>query len=951
MVSGLDQPQGIVIDVVAGMMYWTEVSNRTLSRANLDGSNREVIVGPTSRTEDAPYGVALDSRGGKIYWTTQCCTIQRANLNGMQLEHLVNATYSGGIALDVQGGKMYWTSWMEGIIWRADLDGGNQEEFLSSRGREPIGIALDTRARKVYWADVNRKSVLRANMRDGSGLEALNVSWAIKQTNGIALDLVRSQIYLTGSERDQSGSIYRARLDGSESEVLVANPSMGLPWGIALDADGNAVYWTDQRAGTIQRLYLRCRAGTMTVYNPPHTSSGQVRWDTLDHSSVALVDCPPHFSGSLRLACTDGVMSVSSGECRRECPAGNITQAVYSLPYNAFPDGRIASVDCAGGFVGAITLSCRDGVVSQVENCRRPRNCPAQRLQLPESAQVSQGELRHGDVVNGNCPHGFTGSWSVQCNDGQMDLVPGSLCAASCEAGSLWIDSSDGTGSIEVAHGTILPGRSIRVTCPEGSAGKGVNLECVRDFIRISAECYMPSWCPGGQETVNGVVVQHGPINDGRTVSTPCPAPRSGVVNFTCRDGSATMQRDARCYLRCQGGYIKDGAVTISYREAVHGEVVIGTCPDGYEGAIRLQCTDGVFSKIANSTCGANERCCHEIENETSSTTATTTEAAAAIQVASEDVLWLHRHGVYGENLPLSTVAPAMAILVLCGLGFCLVRRTKGWRRCCESVRAPELPAAEHPPTEGSEATEENEVIIESPVPLPTYWATTDGVHIFPDPNRIGEVQRLMDRTWRMAYTRDRRLLGGSSRVPASCRVANVLRIEHHPGYRKYWHRKVDVAVSRGPTLEDFPVATDGSLVGLDAESNEKYLFHGTNPEAAHAIARNLFNIDMAGSCRGSMFGPGIYLAENASKSDEYAKEGSGVYVGLCAMLVCRAVIGRVLTAESSGDLSEQVKSGEYDSVCGDRLAAAGTFREMVLFHEQAVYAEFIVIYARVFDF
>ena len=46
---------------------------------------------------------------------------------------------------------------------------------------------------------------------------------------------------------------------------------------------------------------------------------------------------------------------------------------------------------------------------------------------------------------------------------------------------------------------------------------------------------------------------------------------------------------------------------------------------------------------------------------------------------------------------------------------------------------------------------------------------------------------------------------------------------------------------------------------------------------------------------------------------------------------------------------TQAIRAG-YDSVCGDRLAAVGTFREMVFFNEEAVYPEFIVIYTRVFE-
>ena len=44
------------------------------------------------------------------------------------------------------------------------------------------------------------------------------------------------------------------------------------------------------------------------------------------------------------------------------------------------------------------------------------------------------------------------------------------------------------------------------------------------------------------------------------------------------------------------------------------------------------------------------------------------------------------------------------------------------------------------------------ELVIDAALPLPLYWATRDGVHIFPDPNRIAEIQRLMTDTWPVLF-------------------------------------------------------------------------------------------------------------------------------------------------------------------------------------------------------
>merc|ERR1719375_2758561 len=82
--------------------------------------------------------------------------------------------------------------------------------------------------------------------------------------------------------------------------------------------------------------------------------------------------------------------------------------------------------------------------------------------------------------------------------------------------------------------------------------------------------------------------------------------------------------------------------------------------------------------------------------------------------------------------------------------------------------------------------------------------------------------------------------------------------------------------------------------------ANENYLFHGSNPTSAMSILGTSFKVDFAGKSAGTMFGPGIYLAEASSKADEYARDENtgGAYDGLFAVLICRAVVGRSFVTE-----------------------------------------------------
>merc|ERR1719160_1167901 len=68
-------------------------------------------------------------------------------------------------------------------------------------------------------------------------------------------------------------------------------------------------------------------------------------------------------------------------------------------------------------------------------------------------------------------------------------------------------------------------------------------------------------------------------------------------------------------------------------------------------------------------------------------------------------------------------------------------------------------------------------------------------------------------------------------------------------------------------------------------------------------------------------------------------------------MLLCRAVLGRIFVDQSArpspAELASKCKSG-YDSLCGDRWAAVGTFREFVLYNQGQVYPAYIILYRRI---
>ncbi len=241
-------PDGIVVDTAAKKIYWTNmgkvsVDDGTIERSDLDGNNLTTIV-PAAGTF-TPKQLKLDSKHGKLYWSDrEGMRIMRANIDGSKVETLVETAkgdearkdarnWCVGIALDVDGGKMYWTqkgSGGNGRIFRANLDGSNIE-LLFDALPEPIDIDLDIAHYMMYWTDrgdpPTGNTVNRAPMEPRKAAPEILAS-GLKEGIGISLDLNGGRMYYT----DLGGNVYGARLDGSESKVLLSGQGSltGITW-------------------------------------------------------------------------------------------------------------------------------------------------------------------------------------------------------------------------------------------------------------------------------------------------------------------------------------------------------------------------------------------------------------------------------------------------------------------------------------------------------------------------------------------------------------------------------------------------------------------------------------------------------------------------------------------------------------------------------------------------
>ena len=241
LVTGCRLPDSLAVDSAAGYIYWTNMgvphrNDGSIERADLDGGNRRFII-PEGGTF-TPKQLHLEKSTGKLYWSDrEGMRVMRANLDGSQVEMLIQtgegegdrrdpSNWCVGITVDPIRGQMYWTQKGaddsgHGRIFRASIDMPRGRtatnrldvEVLFEGLPEPIDLELDLVHRVLYWTDRGdppRGNTVSRTPIDGNLTQEIVLDHLMEGI-GIALDVHGDRMFVT----DLSGSIYSAKLNGA----------------------------------------------------------------------------------------------------------------------------------------------------------------------------------------------------------------------------------------------------------------------------------------------------------------------------------------------------------------------------------------------------------------------------------------------------------------------------------------------------------------------------------------------------------------------------------------------------------------------------------------------------------------------------------------------------------------------------------------------------------------
>jgi DNA-binding beta-propeller fold protein YncE len=145
---------GIAVDVEGGKFYWTQKGSDNSGMGRISRANIEIPTGQTPANRQdiellydrlpEPIDLDIDPATRTLYWTDRGDpprgnTVNRAPLDAppgnREAPEIVfsNLMEGIGLALDLKGGRMFVTDFA-GSVYRADLDGSNQQTLLFAQG-------------------------------------------------------------------------------------------------------------------------------------------------------------------------------------------------------------------------------------------------------------------------------------------------------------------------------------------------------------------------------------------------------------------------------------------------------------------------------------------------------------------------------------------------------------------------------------------------------------------------------------------------------------------------------------------------------------------------------------------------------------------------------------------------------------------------------------------------
>uniref|UniRef100_A0A6Q2YWT3 Uncharacterized protein n=1 Tax=Esox lucius TaxID=8010 RepID=A0A6Q2YWT3_ESOLU len=151
----------VAYDCLEKMVYWTEITGPSISRANLEGGDTNSLV---TTDLESPEGLAVDHLARLMFWTDSMKnSIEVAKLDGSQRRVLFDTDLVNPrpVVADPSYGRLYWADWnREGPkIEMSNMDGTDRTVLVKDDLALPNGLTYDSESQQLCWADAGTRKV------------------------------------------------------------------------------------------------------------------------------------------------------------------------------------------------------------------------------------------------------------------------------------------------------------------------------------------------------------------------------------------------------------------------------------------------------------------------------------------------------------------------------------------------------------------------------------------------------------------------------------------------------------------------------------------------------------------------------------------------------------------------------------------------------------------------
>ncbi|XP_017777561.1 PREDICTED: protein cueball [Nicrophorus vespilloides] len=174
-----DDVQGLAIDPVEDVLYWTDAIHKTINGISLNKKGESSTL--LHFAKEVPQDITIDSCKKFLYWTNANDakpTIEKVSLDGTERKILISDDLfrPTGIAVDQVAERLYWADIGKGIYFRiesSNLEGKDRKVLYKGTHQDPYRIAVADKY--VYWTDVVGNAIWRMS-KSGDGFEPEKIS-------------------------------------------------------------------------------------------------------------------------------------------------------------------------------------------------------------------------------------------------------------------------------------------------------------------------------------------------------------------------------------------------------------------------------------------------------------------------------------------------------------------------------------------------------------------------------------------------------------------------------------------------------------------------------------------------------------------------------------------------------------------------------------------------------